>query len=195
MGEALKREDARYTYADYLLWPEEERWEIIHGTAYSMSPAPGRRHQALLGRLHLAFQKSFEGKPCEVYLAPFDVLFPDRDDLLEEDIDTVVQPDLIVICDPGKLSERGCRGAPDLVVEILSPHTARKDMAQKYELYESAGVKEYWIVDPGNRFLTIHVLGPEGRFGKAVLCLEEDTASSEIFHGLSVDLPVLFKDL
>lgn len=195
MGEALREEDARYTYGDYIEWPDDERWELIHGVAWNMSPAPGRRHQSLLGKLHYAFREPFEALPCEVYLAPFDVRIPKRDDQPDEDIDTVVQPDLTVVCDPKKLDERGCRGAPDLAVEILSPHTARKDLAHKYELYESSGVREYWIVDPGNRYITVYTRGDEGKFGAGALSQFDSTARSVIFPGLTVDLAELFKDL
>jgi Uma2 family endonuclease len=195
MGEALKKEDARYTYGEYLGWPDDERWELIHGIAWSMSPAPGRRHQLLLGKLHYFFRKPFEGHPCEVYLAPFDVRIPEGDDQKDEDIDTVVQPDISVICDTAKLDERGCRGAPDLAVEILSPYTARKDLAHKFELYQSSGVREYWIVDPGNRYVRVYTRGTEGKFGEGILYQTDAEAKSVIFPALVVDLAALFKDL
>lgn len=137
-----RKHDEHYTYRDLLSWPEDQRWELIDGVAYDMTPAPIRRHQEILGDLHLQIGNFLIGKPCRVYMAPFDVLIPKHDEG-EEEIDTVVQPDIAVVCDRSKLTERGCKGAPDLVIEILSPSTAEKDTLTKLKLYERAGVKEY----------------------------------------------------
>lgn len=149
--------DGLFTYHDYRSWPEEERWELIHGVAYNMSPAPNRRHQGMVTYLTNCLYSFFENQPCRVYVSPFDVLLPDPDEnQTEETADTVVQPDLVVVCDPEKLTEQGCTGAPDFVLEILSPATAFKDMEDKLRLYERHGVREYWIINPGNDTLMVY---------------------------------------
>ena len=143
MAQPLRKEEARYTYADYMAWEDGERWEIIEGVPYLMSPAPTWVHQGISGELFLQIATFLKGKPCKVYAAPFDVrLFPADDD----SDDTVVQPDIVVVCDRSKLDRSGCRGAPDMLVEILSPSTARHDQLVKLQLYKKAGVREYWIV-------------------------------------------------
>src|SRR6478736_6826824 len=139
-----------YTYADYLKWTIEERLELIKGKIFRMSPAPNRMHQALSMRIANPIYNLLRGQQCQVYTAPFDVRLP-RKSLKDEDIITVVQPDICVICDPSKLDERGCIGAPDIVVEILSPSNNKKELKNKYEVYEESGVKEYWIVTPQER--------------------------------------------
>lgn len=145
----------RYTYADYRAWNDGERWELIDGTAYAMGPAPLRIHQKLLLRLATQVAVALEGKPCEPYIAPFDVRLPKSSEA-DEETETVVQPDLVVVCDPGKLDDRGCRGAPDWVVEVLSPRSASHDHIRKRALYERAGVREYWLVHPVDRMATIY---------------------------------------
>lgn len=133
MADPMQRDDRRYTYGDFASWPEGERWEPIDGVAYDMSPAPSPRHQVVLGELHAQFHAALRGSPCRPYLAPLDVRLPNG---TEEDalVSTVVQPDLAVVCDAAKIDARGCRGAPDLLVEILSPSTAYKDQTAKHEL-------------------------------------------------------------
>ncbi len=137
----------RYTYKDYLQWPEDERWELIEGIAYSMSPAPNRRHQGIHREIMGQLISYFKGKPCKLYPAPIDVFLPETDDS-PDDISTIVQPDILVVCDPAKLKEVGILGAPDFIIEILSPATAFRDQSKKKLLYEKHGVKEYWIVNP-----------------------------------------------
>lgn len=157
------KDNDRFTYADYLAWPDEERWELIDGEAYNMSPGPGMRHQGILIHLASKFYSHLEGKPCQAFVAPFDVRPLAGHDTPDDEVDTVVQPDLLVVCDAGKLEERGVAGAPDLVVEILSPHTARKDLSVKFSLYERAGVREYWIIYPMEQIFQIYRLH-EGRY-------------------------------
>lgn len=155
-----------YTYADYSRWPAGERWELIDGIAYAMGPAPVRLHQKVLGNLFRQAADALEGKPCEVYIAPFDVRLPKRKEN-DEAVDTVVQPDLSVICDPAKLDDKGCRGAPDWIVEVLSPATASHDHLAKRALYERVGVREFWLVHPVDRIATLYrQIAPE-RFGPA----------------------------
>lgn len=159
----LPRRDAQYhTYGEYLTWPEDVRYELIDGVAYAMAPAPSRRHQEILGEIYRQVANALAGKSCRPFIAPFDVRLP-RGDEADEAVDTVVQPDLSVVCDPAKLDERGCRGAPDWVVEVLSPATAGHDHILKRTVYERAGVKEYWLVHPIDRIVTVYRL-EGGRF-------------------------------
>jgi len=141
-------QSARFTYADYCTWPEEERWELIDGEAYAMAPAPARVHQDVVVAIAARIYGALGGTACRVYIAPFDVRLPDRDEA-DEVVTTVVQLDIAVICDPAKLDDKGCRGAPDWIIEVLSPATAAKDQIQKRALYERHGVREYWLVHPG----------------------------------------------
>lgn len=177
-----------YTYGDYVTWPEVERWEIIEGRTYSMSPAPAVPHQHVSIRLGAQLLVLFEGLPCHVFAAPFDVRLP-RGDETDESIDTVVQPDLVVVCDGGRgqLDDQGCRGAPDLVVEILSPSTAAKDQIVKRALYEKHGVRELWLVHPVDRVVTTYLLDNKGSFGAATIVEAKGRRSLEAFPGLDVD--------
>jgi len=129
----------RYTFKDYQGWPDDERWEIIDGRAYCMTPAPTLRHQRILGMLHVRLEENFRGTPCVPFVAPVDVVFDDYN---------IVQPDIVVVCDKSKLTEANVQGAPDLVVEIISPSTSLKDRREKKALYERAGVREYLLVYP-----------------------------------------------
>lgn len=134
MGPVLKDAAERFSYRDYLSWQDPaERWELIDGVAYDMSPAPLRIHQDILGELYAEIKKFLKDKPCRVYVAPFDVRLPRNADDRDEQIDTVVQPDITVVCDPSKLDERGMKGAPDLVVEVFSLSTAKKRLQRKIQ--------------------------------------------------------------
>ena len=147
----------KYTYKDYYSWNDDERWELIDGIPYNMTPAPNTFHQEILGELFRNFLPYFKGKPCKVYFAPFDILLSDLKNP-DDDIVNVVQPDLSVICDQNKIDKRGCLGAPDMIIEILSPSTTKNDLSAKYILYEKFGVKEYWIVYPGNKVIHAYQL-------------------------------------
>src|SRR5271154_5459177 len=136
-----------YTYADYLKWTFDERLELIKGKIFKMSPAPGSVHQRLSFRLTLWMGTYLKGKSCELFAAPFDVRLP-RVSQEDGKVITVVQPDICVICDRSKIDDKGCLGAPDIVVEILSPGNNKKELQNKYEVYEEAGVLEYWIIHP-----------------------------------------------
>ncbi len=182
-----------YTYGDYAKWPDEERWELIDGVPYNMSPAPSRIHQKILGELHKQIAVYLTGKTCEVYIAPFDVRLPKGDEN-DEQIDTVVQPDLVVVCDREKLDERGCKGAPDLAVEVLSPGTAGKDMKIKLALYERVGVKEYWLVDPSNKTVQVYQLETAGPYGRPGIYTDADQLKVGLFPDLTVDLSMVFKE-
>jgi Uma2 family endonuclease len=152
---------ARFTYADYASWPDGERWELIEGEPFAMSPAPARVHQEVVVELLAQIHQAISGGPCRVYVAPFDVRLPEQDEA-DEVVETVVQPDISVVCDPGKLDEKGCRGAPDWIVEVLSPRTAAKDQIVKRDLYQRRGVREYWLVHPTDRLVFLYSL--EGNF-------------------------------
>ncbi len=174
-----------FTYGDYCDWPEDERWELIDGVAYAMTPAPSRLHQDFVIDLGAQIHGHLKDRGCKIYVAPFDVRFPHSDEA-DAQIDTVLQPDVAVICDPSKLDDKGCRGAPDWVIEILSPSTAARDMIQKRGVYERHGVREYWIVDPTNRLLTIYRL-EAGSFGKPDIRPLTDKVPSAVLEGLEID--------
>lgn len=162
---SLSADDAlHFTYGDYCQWDDGERWELIDGQAYAMSPAPGLRHQSLVGELFAQLHARLRDSKCEAFVAPFDVRLPRANEPDDEILD-VVQPDLSVVCDPTKLDDRGCRGAPDFVIEVLSRSTIARDRVSKRDLYEHHGVREYWLVHPKERVLTTHRLGDDGRFG------------------------------
>ena len=189
-----KKAEYKFTYQDYCSWPDDERWELIDGIAYDMSPAPIRKHQGILSVVHANFYNYFDGKPCKVYSSPFDVFFPEQQDQHMETVTTVVQPDLSVICDKGKLINKGCFGAPDITVEILSPSTGKKDLDEKFHLYENSGVREYWVIDPGSNYIRIFTLNNDNKYGNGILTENTGTASSIIYPDLRVDLEELFKD-
>lgn len=190
MGTAIDLSQ-RYSYADYLTWDDGERWEIMDGLPYNMTAAPSRRHQRVLGRLFSRFSNYFKSKPCEVYISPFDVRLAEdiSDDYL---IENVVQPDLSVFCDKSKLDDKGAIGAPDLVVEVLSPATATKDLKSKILIYQRYGVREYWIVDPLEDWVDVLVIGADGRYGLGKQVSGEDFAVSSIFPELKIKCIDLF---
>ncbi len=184
--------DKLYTYAHYLTWQFKERVELIKGRLFKMSPAPLVRHQRILGELYMPFANYLKGNPCLVFLAPFDVRFPkDKNDKYPY---TVVQPDICVICDPNKLDEKGCHGAPDLIVEILSPSTSSKDTHEKFRLYEEFGVQEYWIVDPSNNLLDIFLLDENGKYTLLGKFDKTDTVPVSLFPDLFIELKEVFEE-
>ena len=180
-----KKNDEHYTYADYVEWPENVRYELIDGFAYAMSPAPTRRHQRLVGEIFTQLNLQLRGAPCEAYIAPFDVRLPHADEA-DDIVDTVVQPDISVICDKSKLDDRGCRGAPDWIIEVLSPSMAGHDQIVKRALYERAGVREYWLVHPVDNVVTIYVLA-EGAYGKPEIQECRGTSTSTLLPNLAID--------
>lgn len=143
-----------YTFADYILWRFKERVELIKGKVLKMSPAPATNHQRISRKLSNILIPFFENTACELFYAPFDVRLPNKNG----EILTVVQPDLCVICDRNKIDDKGCLGAPDLVIEILSPGNSKKEMNLKFSLYEESGVSEYWVVDSSEKFILIYSL-------------------------------------
>jgi Uma2 family endonuclease len=182
----LLKEEEFYTYADYLRWNDGERYELIDGEAYMMS-TPSRLHQEISRELLGALWDFLRGKPCKVYGAPFSVRLAPAEDQSD---DTVVEPDIVVVCDSSKLDDRGCNGAPDLVIEILSPSTIRYDRIIKFQKYREAGVREYWIVDPEEKILTAFVL----KNGEYVASAYEDTdtAPVTVLPGCEISLKAVF---
>ena len=162
------------------------------GKIFEMS-APNRMHQALLGYIHGELYIFLKNHPCNFYVAPFDVRFP-RKSKDDKDIITVLQPDICVVCDHSKLDDRGCIGAPDIVVEILSPGNNAKEMRNKYDVYEQGGVTEYWIVSPQNETFLIYTL-IDGKYQPSRLMVAGDVVTSSVLPGFSLDLDALFKSL
>lgn len=194
MGLPARKQDENYTYGDYLTWDDGERWELIDGVAYNMTPAPSRWHQDILMELSRQFSTFLLDKECTVYAAPFDVRLPLHDEK-DEDVISVVQPDLVVVCDRSKLDEKGCRGGPDLVIEILSPSTSSKDLREKFALYERSGVREYWSVHPTDKIVMIFTLDEHKSYGKPRVYSGEDKIEVGIFGGdLVIDLGLVFRD-
>jgi len=187
MGEPARKMDEHYTYADYVTWSEDERWELIYGIAYNMSPAPTRKHQGIFTNIIREFSNYLKDKNCKIYGAPFDVRLS-KGFKVDKDVDTVVQPDISVFCDEKKLDDRGAVGAPDLIVEILSPSTAAKDLREKFYLYEKVGVKVYWIVDPVNETLTVYVLNKNGKYPVGKVYAGEDKIKVNIFDDLEIKM-------
>ncbi|MBV5340706.1 MAG: Uma2 family endonuclease [Deltaproteobacteria bacterium] len=186
------KEQERFTYADYLSWPDDERWELINGVPYSMSPAPNRMHQKVSAALFNQLYNHLKGKSCETYSAPFDVRLTGTSDAPDDETDTVVQPDIVVICDPDKLDDKGCKGAPDLIVEILSPSTAEHDLKDKFYLYQKVGVREYWIVNQTDKTLMIFKLNAAGEYGRPEMYGSHDIVAVPLLGELEVDLAEVF---
>lgn len=186
-------EKPRYTFADALTWDEGERAEIIDGEVILMAPAPSRIHQGISGEIFRQLGNYLKGKKCKVYAAPFDVRLFEADGDRPEDVDTVVEPDITVVCDPSKLDERGCKGAPDMVVEILSPSTQRHDRFTKFSLYQRAGVREYWIVDPDNKIVQSFVL-EDGRYSVKEFGAAGDKIRVNVLEDCVIDLSEVFSE-
>lgn len=186
--------DKVYSYADYLRWSIEEQVELIRGKIFRMTPAPARRHQLISQNINRQLDRYLEPKnSCQVYYAPFDVRLPKAGQTADEEVINVVQPDLCVICDPAKLDDRGCLGAPDLIIEILSPSTSEKDLTHKYDLYQEAGVKEYWVVFPGENVVQVFLLQADGQYSAPTTYTQSQKVPVAIFDGqLEVALDKVF---
>jgi Uma2 family endonuclease len=185
----------RYTYADYLTWLDGEARELIHGFIKMMSPAPRMRHANVSFNLSWqigAIVKRSKGK-CKVFYAPFDVRFPKQGETAYDKIDTVVQPDICVVCDLSKLDERGCCGAPDMIVEILSISTFKKDITEKFALYEENGVKEYWIVHPKENAINVFLLQENGKYDAGAIYELKGKVPVHIFDNYLIDLDDIFE--
>lgn len=185
-------EYGRYTYADYLTWEMDEIVELIKGKVFKRdAAAPRMSHQKVSGNLVAEFVNFLRGKTCQVFHAPFDVRLPVKSKR-NQDIDTVVQPDLCVVCDPTQLDEAGCLGAPDLVVEILSPGNNKRDLRYKYEVYEESGIKEYWVIHPNEQTLLIYSL-IDCKYQSSGLFVSGDVIESACIPGFKLNLEDIFE--
>lgn len=194
MGMPNIKKAGEFSYADYLTWPDDERWELIDGVAWAMSPAPTNTHQLIVGSLFAAIHNHFRGKPCRPFVAPFDVRLP-KGNGADHAVDTVVQPDISVVCDPAKLKDdHGCLGAPDWVIEVVSPGSALRDQKVKRALYERHGVAEYWLAHPVDRSISIYRLGAEG-YGQPLMFGCGDACSPAAFPDLELAVSDVFIDL
>jgi Uma2 family endonuclease len=189
-----QRDTQHHTYSDYCTWSNDQREELINGIAYIREPpAPSPLHQELVGGLYYEVRTALEGKPCRVYIAPFDVRLPKSDET-DDQVDTVVQPDVLIVCDRHKLDERGLRGAPDWVAEVLSPSTAGHDQIIKLPVYERAGVPEVWLIHPTDRTLTIYRL--EGAcYGRPTILELKGEISLTAVPGVRIDWDRLLSQL
>ena len=187
-----KAENHLYTYGDYLSWSDDKRYELINGNIFLLSPAPSRRHQTVSGELFRQISNYLVDKECEVYIAPFDLRLPERDER-DEKIKTVVQPDILVVCDKNKLDKKGCKGAPDLVIEVVSLSSAGRDRKYKRDLYEKHGVKEYWLVDYNEKVIEVYFLANNKEYGKTKVYLEEDIVPVKVLKDLEINLEEIFR--
>jgi Uma2 family endonuclease len=183
-----------YSYSNYLNWLFPERVELIKGKIFKMSPAPSRVHQEVAGSIFLNLGVFLKNKPCKVYSAPFDVRFP-KESKADKDVFTVLQPDICVICDKSKLDARGCIGAPDLVVEILSPGNSKMELLNKYRVYEEFGVKEYWVVSQSDQNILIYTLNEEGKFQPSKIFTLSEKITSTVLPGFELVLDDVFEDI
>ena len=190
---ALPAEKAQYTFADVLTWEETERIEIINGEAVMMAP-PSRAHQEISGALFAQLYNFLEGKKCRVYAAPFAVRLFERDGEAPENVDTVVEPDISVVCDTDKLDNHGCKGAPDLVIEILSPSTRRHDRLVKLGLYQRAGVREYWIVNPEEKTVQVFTQDGSGSLRITEEYERDGVAKVNVLNGCFIELGKVFNE-
>jgi Uma2 family endonuclease len=179
-----------YTYTDYLTWRFRERVELIMGKIFKMSPAPSSQHQHIVSVLTALFFQFLKGTPCTVFPAPFDVVLP-----IGSHEDTVVQPDVTVVCDRSKITTQGCIGSPDLVVEVVSKSSVKHDLHEKFQVYEQAGIREYWIIHPTDKSLIIFVLNQAGKYQPSKPLTRGDIAFSTTLPGFQMDLNELFSDV
>ncbi len=184
-----------YSYADYITWKFDDALELIKGKIMLMSPAPSVKHQDISANLTALLHNFFKHKKCRVYTAPFDVRLYDRkkSSLASQDIHTVVQPDLCVICHPEILDQQGCNGAPDWIIEILSKGTTKRDMNIKYELYQESRVMEYWIVYPEEQAIHQFVLDENERYQLKHMYTGDDIAAPHLFPEMAVELTEVFE--
>ena len=183
----------KYTYADYLTWLDDKRRELINGFIRMMTPAPKRIHQEISAHLLKDFTNYFYNKKCKVYHAPFDVRLVENGEKNDKKVENVVQPDIAVICDLSKLDDRGCLGAPDMIIEITSPGSGKRDAKEKYALYEKYGVREYWIVFPEEKLVYQYVL-KNGKYKQNGIFADDEKISPHIFPDLEIDLNYVFED-
>lgn len=180
---ARKQTDARFTWNDYRAWPDSERWELINGVVYAMSPAPSTQHQSVTLNLVTLLKARLAGKPCKPFIAPTDVKLSDLD---------VVQPDILIVCNPARITPSHIEGAPDVVVEVLSPGTSSKDLREKKALYERFGVAEYLVVDPLEQYAIRFLHGADG-FDKGIVFAADETLTLATLEGVAIPLWEVFE--
>ena len=180
----MKKAVQKFTWDDYLTWPDDERWEIIDGVTYNMAPAPSVRHQNITGKLYSQLEQKLRDKTCRPFIAPVDVILSEYD---------IVQPDVFVVCDKNKITEANIKGAPDLVVEILSPATALKDLREKKNLYEKFGVKEYVVIDTIEEYVERFCLGSDGTYNKGEVFGPQEVLPLKSLEGIEVNLWEVFE--
>ncbi len=185
MNSVPKQHQQRFGVGDYLSWSDGERWELIGGVPFNMSPAPSIKHQTIVGTIYSRFEQWLRGKSCKPFIAPVDVILSESD---------VVQPDMLVVCNPDKIGDKAIHGAPDLAVEVLSPSTALKDMREKKALYERAGVREYVVIDPLENYVQRFWLVGEARYGAAEVFGMEDDLPLLSLPELTLSLAEVFAD-
>ena len=190
---SLPKETKKHTYADYLSWPENERWEIVDGIPYLQS-APKWQHQRISSELHRQLSNFLIDKPCWVFASPFDLCLAEYEEN-DDDISNILQPDIVIVCDQTKLRKTGYFGIPDFIIEISSPSTARQDRVVKFNKYEKAGVAEYWIVEPEGKYINVFTLQENKRYGRPEAYTEEDKVQLSLFPDLIIDLAAVFKDI
>ena len=185
--------DQTYTVGDYLAWPDNERWELIDGRPFLMSPAPSPDHQRIAFSLARQIANFLEETKaaCEALISPIDVYLPDEGEKVE-DSETVLQPDVVVVCDPEQITRRGIVGPPKWVIEVLSPSTSKRDQGDKRAVYERHGVAEYWLIHPQDRVVQIYRLGKDGGYGKSEVSDTAGSLDSQLFEGLTVDWDEVF---
>jgi len=182
----------RYSYADYLTWIDDKRRELFDGLVKLMSPAPMRIHQDISGEIFNIFKNYLKKKTCKVYHAPFDVRFPSKNKTSDNDIFTVVQPDISIVCDLSKLDRRGCLGAPDMIIEIVSEGNSSHDVKDKFEIYQENGVREYWIVFPESKVINVFTLNEAQKYQLLGMFAEKGKIKVNIFDDFYIDLEEIF---
>ncbi|MEE9439780.1 MAG: Uma2 family endonuclease [Saprospiraceae bacterium] len=183
--------DKYYSYSDYITWNFKERVELFLGKVMKMSPAPNVNHQKISGNLFLALGNQLKNTKCHLFSAPFDVRLPISKK--KGNFDTVVQPDIVVICDTSKLDEQGCNGAPDIVIEILSPGNSTREMKDKFELYEASLVPEYWMVDPAHQDITVYTFNDQNKYIGSKPFVDDEVVRSTVINGLDIVVDDVFE--
>ncbi|MDR3267387.1 MAG: Uma2 family endonuclease [Tannerella sp.] len=193
--ELLLDMNRRYTFADYLTWWDDKRRELFDGFVHLMSPAPALSHANVVGNVYTDLKNYIRNRKgaCKVFTAPFDVRLPRNGEKEDDKIYTVVQPDICLVCNPEKLDERGCIGAPDMIVEVLSPATLKYDMNDKYRIYEAAGVKEYWAIAPKDKSVIVFLLQKNGEYAEGIMYNEKSNIPVQSLPGLEIEANELFQ--
>jgi len=179
-----------YSYADYFSWKFEGRFELINGKVFKMSPVPSTAHQRLCGYLFIRLFATMSCSGCELFISPFDVRLP-KESSADKDIYTLVKPDICIVCDEDKIDSRGCLGAPDLIVEILSAGNNKRELIDKFDLYEEAGVKEYWVMNPAKKYFYIYYLNVDGKYRSTGVNFYNRAVESTVFPEFNFNLSEL----